>query len=169
MPIPILREETRRRIHHPETLRGLVAAGDVRVRIDHDINRWFQDGFGAWPGDPRLCLYANVYTYPERPKGSWELWRLEADGRYHLHSDYDGRVYMVGPDFFWQVIERFHKGDIRAGHDPIAEQEKRAEQIARSQARDFRDYTEDILDHYVWPAFNRAGRTLLRDGKSPAR
>ena len=176
MSIPILREQTYTRVDHPDTLRGLTPAGDVRVRADlgpgagHPINRWLQDGLDPWPGDPRLCLYVNTFCYDERPNGSWELWRLESDGRYHLHSDYDGRLHLIGVDFFWTLIDRFHQGDIRTGHDPLAAQAKRAEAERRSRQRDFHDYTEDIVGHYVWPAFKRAGRTFLRDGNdSPAR
>lgn len=169
MRIPILREQTLPTVAHPETLRGLVSAGEVRLRVDHPINEWLQHGFSSWPGDPRLCLYANTFTWADRPQGSWELWRLEVDGRYRLHSDYDGRLHLLGPDFFWQLVDRFHIGDTRTGHDPLARQQRLADAEQARRARDFRDYTEDIVDHYLWPAWNRSGRTILRDGKdSPA-
>lgn len=151
------REATLPRVDHPVNLKGWVRKGEARTRIDHEINGWLQRGNGVWPGDPRMCLYANTIPTTEDPKGVWELWRLEWNGQYQLEGTYRGGQWLLGPDLFNHVVADFHRRDTRRGYDVLADIEQHEAARERRIDRDFSDYTQDFADTYLYPALKKAG------------
>jgi hypothetical protein len=143
------REATLPRVEHPVNLKGWVRGGEMLVRIDHPCADWIR----ADLHDPRFALYAN--TRPDR--NTWELWRLEHDGRYRQSNAWDGKANAIGPEFARTVIDWVYAHDTRRGYDPVADIDQHERTRERRLDRDFSDYTQDFADTYLWPALRKAG------------
>ena len=149
MPPIILAREEAITVEHPLVLHG-------RLRVDHDIVTRLQCGTGAWGGDARLALYADPR------ENTWELWRLEYDGKYRIAGrqkrpglGQTGQT--LGEDLLNTLLHHLVSVDLQRGHDPIADLDAHEAGLERRHEAEFSDFvTNDFAD--------RLKHALKKDG-----
>lgn len=153
----VLPREERVHIAHPETMRGAFNGGEKWLRLDHEIVRSLQQGYGDWHGDERYAIYAVPERTTAHPKGQWVLVRLAHNGRYVAERVYEGDEFSASFEFLARLIRDLQEHDVRRGYDPIADVARHNEALERRQDRDFSDFTSDFADHYLYRELKKAG------------
>lgn len=138
----ILPREEAAVVQHPLHLHGC-------LRVDHPMVDDLQLGRGDWEGDARLALYANV------KRDTFDLWRLEHDGKYRLAAR-SPRGERLGDQTFWKLARGLQMRDIRRGFDVVAALDAHEEALERAQDKEDSDFNQDFADRFA--------HALKRDG-----
>ena len=146
MSLVLPREETFTvgAVNHPKYLHGT-------LRVDHPMVDRLRFGWGDWPGDARLCLYANT------KRNTWDLYRLEFDATYRLCAR-SPRAERLGDAAFWKIVRGLQGRDTRAGYDIVADIDAHEEALERDIDRRATAQQEDAIDRFGFE-LKKAGAT----------
>lgn len=122
-------------VNHPLNLHGC-------LRVDHPIVDRLRFGWAEWPGDARLCIYANT------KRNTWDLYRLEFDASYRLCARSPRGDRRLGDETFWHIVRGLQNRDTRLGYDVVADVEAHEEQLERDIERRAAAAEEDAIDRF---------------------
>lgn len=139
-----LREHSVAGIRHPDPMR-VGDSGRVLTLIEDPLADRLQKGdptFG-WEGDERLALYV------DHREGTWDLWRLEADGVYRPTMRLSALTWR-GPEAVAEMITQLLSRDQRRGVNVLKVVEDSHAKVEAEAERKATERNEAFADKLAW-------------------